>query len=420
MRSSEPPPVQVRPTVVLLEASQERFAIATSALANTAVVTRDLGILAAPGGVKTRIVLVDLAANLERALQRLEEVHAAVPQVQIVALAAKKDPDVILRAMRAGACEFALLGEGSELAGILGKLFKRAAAEEAGGAIIAVFPAKGGIGATTVAINLAGALCAKGKRVLVVDLDRHLGDVFVSLDMTPRYSLADIVGNLHRLDGDLLLSSLDRHPSGIYVVAQPDSLEGGDTIAPAQVSALLRFAALHFDFVLCDGLYGFDELSLAVLDASSRIELLLAQDVISLKNAKRCLDIFHRLDYDEKKVSLVVNRFHKKSPIDRVAITENVGLPVRAVLTNDSPSVLDAVNRGVLLKQAAPRSQLTADIDDLAATLAGTPETKRRGGFGALFRRNDPAETENAPSPAQSIDKKVGHPNAARRTPQTS
>jgi pilus assembly protein CpaE len=420
MRSSDPPSVQVRPTVVLLEASQERFAIATSALANTAVVTRDLGILTAPAGAKSRVLLVDLVANLERALQRLEEVHAALPQVQIVALAARKDPDVILRAMRAGACEFALLDEGSELASILGKLFKRASADETGGAIVAVFPAKGGIGATTVAINLAGALCAKGKRVLVVDLDRHLGDVFVSLDMTPRYSIADIVGNLHRLDRDLLFSSLDRHPSGIYVVAQPDSLEGGDTIAPAQVTALLRFAAMHFDFVLCDGLYGFDELSLAVLDASSQIELLLAQDVISLKNAKRCLDIFHRLDYDEKKVSLVVNRFHKKSPIDRVAITENVGLPVRAVLTNDSPSVLDAVNRGVLLKQAAPRSQLTADIDELAASLAGTPEAKRRGGFGALFRRNDPPQAENAPSPTQSIDKKIGHPNAARRTPQTS
>jgi pilus assembly protein CpaE len=411
--------VQVRPTVVLLEASQERFALAVSGLANTAVVTKDLGIFAAAAGPKTRVVLVDLVANLERALQRLEEVHAALPHIQIVALAAKKDPDIILRAMRAGACEFALLGEGSELAGILGKLFKRASAEETGGAIVSVFPAKGGIGATTLAINLAGALCAKGKKVLVVDIDRHLGDVFVSLDMTPRYSMSDIVGNLHRLDGDLFLSSLDRHPSGIYIVAQPDSLEGGETIAPAQVSALLRFAAMHFDFVICDGLYSFDELSLAVLDASSRIELLLAQDVVSLKNAKRCLDIFHRLDYDEKKVSVVVNRFHKKSSIDRVAITENLGLPVRAALTNDSPAVLDAVNRGVLLKQAAPRSQLTADIDELAASLAGTRETKRRGGFGAFFRRNDTPETEDARLSTPSI-KNVGATDAARRTPQTS
>jgi pilus assembly protein CpaE len=418
MKTGETTAMHDRPTVVLLEASQERQALAASALARTAALSKDLGVLAPPASHKSPVVLVDLAGDLERALKRLEEVRSSVPKAQIVALAERKEPDVILRAMRAGACEFAILDEGPELVRILQGLLTRATAEEPGGTIVSVFPAKGGVGATTLATNLAGALCGADKRVLLVDLDRHLGDVMVALDVTPGCCIADIVTNLRRLDRELLLASLAQHPSGAYVVAQADPLVGGEAVSTSHVGAVLRFLAKHFDYVVCDGMHGFEELSVAVLDASHRVELVLTQDVVALNNAKRCLEIFHRLHYEETKLSLVVNRFHKRNAIDLVSISENLGLSVHSALAEDHSAALTALNRGVLLKEAAPRSQLTVDIDQLAAIIAGTPQAKRRGGFGALFGRADPPKARSIPS-KPSVEPEA-HYDVARRTSEAS
>src|SRR4051794_12116217 len=100
------------PNVVFLEASPERHARAVSVLSGTATVSNSLGAVPAAAGARDRLVLVDLASDLERGLRRIEVVRASVPNAQVVAVAARKDPDIILRAMRAGACEFAVLDDG--------------------------------------------------------------------------------------------------------------------------------------------------------------------------------------------------------------------------------------------------------------------------------------------------------------------
>jgi len=378
-----------RPTVVLLGASRERYARATSALADTAFVSNALSAIATQVKSTSRIVLVDLAADLERGLRAVQEVRQVIAQVQVVALADAKDPDLILRAMRAGACEFAVLDEGRELNEIVRTLLRRTTAESASGTsgtIISIFPTKGGIGATTLAVNLACALCEQDRRVLLIDLDRHFGDVLAFLDLAPRNSIADIAHNLHRLDRELLLSSLARHASGPFVVAQPHALDDGETVGPSQITALLQLMARHFDYIVCDGLRGLDELSVGVLDASHRIELLLTQDVISLKNAKRCLELFERLGYDKDKVEPVVNGFHAKASIDLGSMAENLGIDVRATIAIDDRSAMAALNRGVPVGSVAPHSKAVHDIADLAARLSGTKREARRGFFRGLLR----------------------------------
>ena len=398
-----------RTTVVLLGASQERHALAAAALANTASVVREF---AATGG-PTKIVLVDLAGDLERGLRTIGEVRQTMPAAQVVAVAASKDSEVILRAMRAGACEFALLSDARELEAMVHVLAKKTAREEPSGTVVSVFPAKGGVGATTIATNLACASCVGDRRVLLVDFDRHSGDVLAFLDMAPHQSIADVVKNLHRLDRELLLSSIARHASGVYVLAHSESLEEGDTVSASQVTALLQLAARHFDLVVCDGLGGFDEASVAVLDASSRVELVLTQDVITLKNAKRCLELFHRLGYGRDKVELLVNRFHSKAAIDLDALVENLGLEVRSTIANDYGAVIAATNRGVPVASAAPKSKVASDVAVLAARLSGVEHEKRRGFLGGFFRRSEPARAD------LELGEKGGY-DVTRRSPKTA
>ncbi|WP_394841978.1 AAA family ATPase [Pendulispora brunnea] len=391
-----------RPTVVLLGATRERHASVTAALEPIAFLSKEVNSLALS---KSRIVLVDLTYDLERGLRAVEEVRRVIAQVQIVAVADAKDPEVILRAMRAGACEFVVLADGRELAAVVKLLLQRGARESRTGTILSVFPSKGGVGATTAAVNLACALSRLEARVLLVDFERQLGAVLAFLDLAPRESIGDVAKNLHRLDRELLLSSLAHHASGPYVVAQPDSLEDGDAVTAAQATEVLQFAARHFDYVICDGLRGFDELSVAVLDASSRVELVLTQDVIALKNAKRCLSVFQRLGYDKDKVEILINRYQSKAPIDVAAASDNLGLEVRCTVANDYPAAVAALNRGLPIESVAPRSPAVRDLGELARRLTGTPPEKPRN----LFRMI-----------VSTLATKESPAHVARRTPEAT
>ncbi|WP_394831306.1 AAA family ATPase [Pendulispora rubella] len=390
-----------RPTVVMLGATRERYATVTAALEPIAFLSKEVNALALS---KSRIVLVDLSYDLARGLRAVDEVRRVIAQVQIVAVADAKDPDVILRAMRAGACEFVVLADGRELAAVVKTLLQRGSRESRTGTILSVFPVKGGVGATTVAVNLACALSRQDARVLIVDFERQLGAALAFLDLAPRESIGDVAKNLHRLDRDLLLSSLAHHASGPFVLAQPDSLEDGDAVTAAQATEVLQFASRHFDYVICDGLRGFDELSVAVLDASSRVQLMLTQDVIALKNAKRSLAVFQRLGYDKDKVEILINRYQAKAPIDVAAACDNLGLEVRSTVADDYAAAVAALNRGLPIESVAPRSPVVRDLGELARKLTGAPPEKPRSLLQTFFSRHE--------------EKGITH--VARRTPEAT
>jgi pilus assembly protein CpaE len=377
-------------TVLLLGATPDREQTVRAALRDVATVRADRSLgVARSVAAGFRIALVDLVGDAAAGLGAIEELlrnHAGLP---VIALAAVKDPDLILQAMRSGAREFVVPTEPGELARVVSDAARKLSGEGESGRILTLFSAKGGLGATTLATNLAGALGDDGKRVVLVDLDLQLGDVLVFLDAASRYTLADVLHNLKRLDRDLLHSSLMRHASGVFLLAQSDHLEDADKVTPAQIPTLLKFLARHFDYVVCDGLRSFDELALAVLDVSDKVLLVVTQDVPSVKNAQRCLDVMRRLGYGDDKLKLVVNR-HQKSEIDVQSIADNLGVPVQAAVANDYQTVVKAINRGRLVRDVSPRARVVEDLARMARLIGGAPATRERrnGGFlRGLFAR---------------------------------
>jgi pilus assembly protein CpaE len=375
-------------TIILIGASPERETAVRAALKNVTVVRGDRALTAELGG-GVRIALVDLVDDATIGLRAIEELQRTAPAVPVIALAGTKEPEQILQAMRAGAREFVVPGDRGELQRVVDELLRKLTSDVTSGRIISLFGAKGGLGATTLAANLAGALGRGGKRAVLVDLDLQLGDVLVFLDAASRYTIADVLQNMKRLDCELLTSSLSRHPSGIYLLAQSDHLEEADSVTPAQIGTLLTFLARHFDYVVCDGLRGFDEMALAALDVSDKLLLVVTQDVPSMKNAQRCLEVMRRLGYGDDKINLVVNR-HQKSEIDLQAIADNLGVAVHAVLANDYATSVKAINRGMLLQDVAPKAKLVEDVARLARLYSGAQAEphKRAGGFlRGLFAR---------------------------------
>ncbi len=218
--------------------------------------------------------------------------------------------------MREGAKEFVLAGDHEALSQALRDQVRPPRATGVG-TIYAVFPAKGGVGATTVATNLAGALQARGERTCLVDLNLNMGDVLAFLDLAGGYSIADVIGNMGRLDRDLLDATLLRHGSGIHVLAQSHRIEESDRVDAESIAQLLQFLRHHYGAVVLDGLRSFDDVSVAAVDASDQIVLLVAQEVPAVRDARRCVGLFKRLG-SEGKLKLVVNRYQKVNEINLV------------------------------------------------------------------------------------------------------
>lgn len=329
--------------------------------------------------------IVVVSANTPQRFGLIYNVVAAGGVVIVVS--PSKDPELILRAMRAGAREFVLETDHEEL-----KLAVRSQAQspeqvEGTGSVISLFGAKGGVGATTIAANLAGALQDAGSRVCLLDLDLHLGDVLSFMDVAGNYSITDVLSNMARLDKDLLASSMTKHASGVNVLAQSGKMEEAEHIKGPDITNLLGFLRKFYDKIVIDGVQGFDEISLAALDASQHLLMVLTQDVPAVRNGQRCLELFNRLGYDQSKVKLILNRYQKSSKITLEVIAETLKVPVAHAISNDFVSVIDAINRGLLLKDAAPRARLTQDIQGLVPLVAGPrkSETQRKRFLSGLF-----------------------------------
>ena len=347
------------------------------------------GVLTQYGETGPSMVIVAAGKNPETALDLVSELASA--GAWVVVIASSKDSDLILGAMRAGAREF-LLESDSE--GLRQSLEAQIAPDESrmpGGTIITAFPTRGGVGTTCIVTNLAHAIQRSGERVCLVDLDLHLGDVLSFLDLPGIYSIADVLANIGRLDRELLDASITKHASGVRVLAQSGKVEEADHVHAAEVTQLLGFLRRHYTYILVDGVRGFDEMSLAALDASQKVLMVLTQDVPAVRNARRCLDLFRRIGYRESKASVVVNRYHKDSEITTQVIQEMIGLPVAHTLANDFPAAIGSVNRGVPLQTLAPRSKLTKDIEDLAPLLIERKKSAQPRGFfrNLLSRRSE-------------------------------
>jgi pilus assembly protein CpaE len=164
-------------------------------------------------------------------------------------------------------------------------------------------------------------------------------------------------------------------------------MEEAEHIKGTDIGNLLNFLRKHYNYVLLDGVKGFDEISLSALDGSQHVLMVLTQDVPAVRNGQRCLELFGRLGYDQTKVKLILNRYQKSSKITLDVVADTLKVPVSHAIANDFVSVIDAINRGLLLRDAAPRARLTQDIQGLTMLVAGSrrDQAPRKSFLGGLF-----------------------------------
>lgn len=255
--------------------------------------------------------------------------------------------------------------------------------------MIAFFAPKGGTGATTLAVNVGGALAALGRPAIVVDIDLQLGSVATSLNVKPERSIAEVMDEADKAGSGPITSGLDRHASGLSLLAQ-DRIEELGQISAERLPRFFDALGSVYQFVLVDGLRDFSDHAVATMDLAHSVVIVISQDVPAVRAAGRALRLFRRLGYDHERIKLVVNRFHKKSPVTISAIESALGQPVEAVVRNDFRTVELALNHGVMVADVRRNGAIAKDVDSLALELTGIAAGASASGgnfFARLFGR---------------------------------
>jgi pilus assembly protein CpaE len=239
------------------------------------------------------------------------------------------------------------------------------------GKVITVWSPKGGVGKTTMSVNLGLALTEGGaRRVCLVDLDLAFGDVAITLQLFPTHSIEHAIGSEGSLDAELLNGLLTRHQDSMMVLAAPSHPDVRDRISPTLVSQILRTLRESFDFVVVDTPPAFDEQTLTALDETDEILIIATLDVPTLKNVKVALETLDMLNIAQERRHLLLNRADDEVGIsaDRV---ETILAMTPAAKVATSLEIAASTNAGNPIVARNPFHPTSTAIISLASQLAG-------------------------------------------------
>jgi pilus assembly protein CpaE len=320
------------------------------------------------------VVILEVGDDIELSIERIIRILDRFPQVSILATSKDKSSEAILKIMRSGATEYLLRPVvETDLAFALQKLGRlwltKPVPEGDVGRIFTVFSPKGGVGVTTVAVNLATNIYESTKKpTIIVDLDLNAGDVTTFLNMKPTYTMTDVKANISRLDKSFLQGVIAKHDSGIFVLAGPQRVEEGVSISGAEINKVLSILKTMFSFIIIDAETIFES-SMTALKMSDKVFLVFTMDLPQIRNIKKYLDFFQEMGFGNDNMKLIANRYIKKGEIKIEDAEKAINYPIFRTLPNEYNAAMSCVNHGVPLSVGAKKSQLNESIKELTKTI---------------------------------------------------
>ena len=323
------------------------------------------------------VVVLGPTLTDDESVRTCEVLRTTAPAISTILAREHLDGDLLAASMKAGARDVVHHTDSAALVEAVGRAFELfVALRGPAGAlhmskVIAVFSPKGGVGKTTIAVNLALALTEKGaRRVCLVDLDLAFGDVAITMQLFPTHSIEQAIGSEDALDVEMIDQLLTRHQDSLMVLAAPPHPDTRERVTPLLVSRIIRTLRETFDYVVVDTAPAFDEQVLTALDETDEVVLVTTLDVPTLKNVKVAAETFDALHIARDNRHLVLNRADDEVGINADKVEGILGMSVDAQI----PSSLDvaaATNAGSPVIVSDPDHQMSTAIRQLATTLAG-------------------------------------------------
>jgi len=344
------------------------------------------------------VILMDINMPDMDGIAATERLSAQVPTAAVVMMSVQGEADYLRRSMLAGAREFLVKPFSSdELTASIRQVYSREK-EKAGravvaqaartvdptleGQVVAVFSPKGGVGRTTIGVNLAVAAAAElGKKVTLVDGSFQFGDVAVLLNLNPKdKSMAELVPELESgHDPESVEAFTMNHSSGIHVLLAPPSPEMAELITPAGVKHVLEILRARSEVVVVDCAAWFNDTILGILDLADVVLTVLTLEITSIKNIRLFLEVAEQLGYSHK-IRLVLNRADTTLGIRVADVEHSIGRKVDHTIVSDGRAVVYALNRGVPFVLSNRESQVSQDVFRMTASIVGSREAQEEDG----------------------------------------
>jgi pilus assembly protein CpaE len=336
------------------------------------------------------LLILELGTEPQKDFQFILSCHASQSVREVFLTSSRAEPDVLIQALRAGAKEFFSQPIRTEevRAGLL--KFKERQQNlqlnqgEKRGKVIDVIGSKGGVGTTTIAVNLATTL-AESKQsptVALIDINLLFGEIpiFLNMEAESRFNWGEVAKNSSRVDSTYLMSVLSKHRTGVYVLPSPAELDGVYPATPEIMESVLNVMRRLFDFIVVDGGQSVDEISFKMLELSDRVLAVAVLNLPSLTNLKRLSSTFQNLGYPgEDKVKVVINRYQKKSPISLKEAEESLKQKIHWLIPNDFNTTMSAINQGKTLSAVSHSAEITKNLREFASTFLKSAEKAKDG-----------------------------------------
>jgi pilus assembly protein CpaE len=334
------------------------------------------------------VVLIDLELPDGDGISTAAKILDKRPLAEVVLLSVDNDIGIMKRAMNAGIRDMLIMPpSGEKLASTIRKAWDRHQKRKAvtgplylpqgpfpdepmfRGKLIAVCSAKGGVGCTMLATNLALKFHSDDTPALIIDGDLKFGDVALFLNLPQRHSMADLAPYVDELDPELVDEVLATHASGLKVLAAPATLEDAQTISVESMRRVVDYLLSRFSYVVVDTATGFDAYTTAILELADVLVAVMAPEMSSIKNTSKLYGVLQDMGFPKESVCLVLNCVDRRDVITAKQIAEHLKTDIAAEIPFDRQTVLISINRGDPLLQAGKTHPLARQLVGLMSTI---------------------------------------------------
>lgn len=349
---------------------------------------RTIETVAQVNGHPLDLMILEIDGGAAHILEDIESLMDSSKVGELFLMSRSPDAGLLMKLMRIGVKEFLPLPvDTDEFKAAMARFKKRKQADDTvpdqkAGRVISVVGSKGGVGATTVAVNLAVSLMQRSKTTTAAlfDMNTLFGEIPLFLDLSPKFHWGDITKNIDRLDPMFLMNILSRHASGVHLLPSPAYLNGNNFPAIEVVDRLLALMRTMFDFIVVDAGQSLEDVSLRMLQNSDDVILVSQLNVSCLSNTNRLVTSLTDLGYVARdQLKVVVNRSQKKNDIAIEDAQTGIGKEIFFAIPNDFKTTMAAINQGKPLRLSAPKSAIAKSFEEMTRKLLPhEKEDKRR------------------------------------------
>ena len=327
-----------------------------------------------PDAIITDVMMPDVNGYEVTRILRREPQFAATPILVLTAQSGLQDK---IKSFEVGADEHLVKPfDAAELAARVSSLLKRAETIKASrvegtaresGRLIAVHSLRGGIGSSTLAVNLGVGLSMLWRHpTILLDLTMTAGQVALMLNKTLKRTWADLAHfSSGELDTEAFSSILGSHESGLHFIAAPTFPSDAETLRSETLGAALRLAKSQYEYVVADLPHDFSDFTIQALDTADLILMLASPDMASIRAVTAALDTYEKLDYPKEKIKFVLNAVFPQSSLSKEKLESALDMSAFVSIPYTRDVFVEAINLGQPVVAHKPDLPISSLLEDL-------------------------------------------------------